>query len=126
MPGCHGFVCVQGGGIKRHLAHFGYVVVAERFSGTCSLIFVSPVAEKLLEQSRLSSCRKYLDLQGLHEFELHQAAFSASNVVWNYICDIFLALPQFKITSRSSSFLSEKSFKYMSVLPVSYWSILCL
>lgn len=68
MLGCHGFVCVQGGGIKRHLFHFGYAANGEGFAGTCSLIFVSPVAEKLLEQSRLSSCRKYLDLQGLPEF----------------------------------------------------------
>lgn len=62
--GCHGLVGVQGGGIEGHLLHFGYATDGEGLTGARRLVFVPPVAEELLKQSRLSSRRKYLDLQG--------------------------------------------------------------
>lgn len=64
MLGCHGPVGVQGGGIEGHLLHFGYAADGVGLTGACSLVFVSPVTEELLKQSRLTSGRKHLDLGG--------------------------------------------------------------
>lgn len=62
--GCHGLVRVQTGGIERHLCHFGNAADGVSLTGACSLVFVPPVTEELLKQSRLTSGRKNLDLQG--------------------------------------------------------------
>lgn len=60
---CHDFVGVQGGGIERHLLHFGDAANGVGLAGSGRLILVPPVAEELLEQSCLSAGRKNLDLQ---------------------------------------------------------------
>ncbi len=75
MLGCHGPVGVQGGGVEGHLLHFGDAANGVGLAGTCSLIFVPPVAEELLEQSRLSSSWKYLNLQERRVREGYQAMF---------------------------------------------------
>lgn len=58
----HGGVGVQRGGVKGHLLHFGDATDNVGLCGAGRLIFVLPVNEELLEERRLRSSRKDLDL----------------------------------------------------------------
>lgn len=55
--GGHSVVAVQRGGIEGDLLHFGNLADGVSLTGTCGLIFVFPVREELLKQSRLTSTR---------------------------------------------------------------------
>lgn len=55
--GGHSFAGVQFGGIEGDLLHFGYPADGVSLTGTCRLVFDSPVREELLKQSRLTSSR---------------------------------------------------------------------
>lgn len=121
-----------------------FVCRVEASNGTCFTLAMRPMVKGLLGPvvSSLSfqSLKNCLNrvvsapagstwiCKGYRNLSVNQAEFSASNIAWKYMCRVFWPLLSFKsqITSRPSSFLSEKAFKYMSVLPVSYWSIPCL
>lgn len=81
--GCHGLVGVQGGGVKGHLFHFRYAADGVGLTGTCSLVFVPPVTEELLEQSRLSSRWKNLDLRGKRVREGFKTTFKKLHLFVN-------------------------------------------
>lgn len=57
VVGGHSFVGVQFGGIEGDLLHFGYLADGVSLTGPCRLVFVFPVREELLKQSRLASGR---------------------------------------------------------------------
>lgn len=58
----HGFVGMERGGVEGHLFNFGDAPDGVGLTGASGRILVFPVAEKLLEQSGLSSSRQHLDL----------------------------------------------------------------
>lgn len=62
VVGGHGLVVVQGGGIEGDLRNFGDAADGVGLSHSCRLIFVFPVTEELLKQSRFASSRDHLDL----------------------------------------------------------------
>lgn len=55
--GGHSVAGVQFGGIEGDLLYFGYLADGVSLTGACRLVFVSPVREELLKESRLPSGR---------------------------------------------------------------------